>query len=673
MPRNRRWLLALFVLVCVIVAPLQAPYYGAADESASEAVDPETSLAFGNDTDDSIWDGFLYPGNDVLEAGLFSRIRSAGYLPDPEEYARRAGASFGVELGLGGGEPFDYEFLFADGSRVFPLPEGSFRVSQEFGCVPLDPGYARPAFCPPDRPSFHHGVDFAADEGTVIYASATGTVNFAGIDRSNDAGNSIIRIIHDGANSGFVTEYFHWRVSFVEPGDYVIAGQPIGEVGSVGYSSGPHLHFGVFDAGASEYIDPLPWLNESASMQVALGQGGVGGSEGVMTWAPLIREASDRYGIPAALIAAIITVESSGNPEAVSPVGAQGLMQVMPMHLERYGIPASQWRDPATNIDAGTRLLSELVAQYGTLTNAVGAYFGFGCDVLGTCTEDYIAAVFSWFSHYVPLFGDVAVDAGEYLPPVSASAQPSPVPGNSLSETPTAEPEPTVSPSPEPVPSPSPEPVATPIATEEPSPTETPGEPQPGPAEPTDPTEPVDSEPVEGVDPDGDDPDEDDPSPVMPDPRLVDAFESQWAVDTDAGVVLRHRLDDGSLVAVIDVGAEPWAITASDEHVWVVSRVSQSIQRIDPETNEVETVRSLEMTPTGIAIVDGLLVVAIADQSALMVFDIETLEPAGTVEIAAEACDVWYDDTLEQLLVKECETGDITTLDPERLVDDQSS
>ncbi|MBX6340842.1 MAG: M23 family metallopeptidase, partial [Thermomicrobiaceae bacterium] len=148
------------------------------------------------------------------------------------------------------------------GSRVFPLP-GNFRMTQGFGCVPANAGYASPAFCPPSKPSFHDGVDLAAPAGTVIRAAASGTVTFAGLD-GGPSGNSKIVIVHDGPNAGFETIYLHWQQTLVRAGQHVQAGQPIAKVGSVGYSTGPHLHFTVKQIKTGAAIDPLRWLQSAA-------------------------------------------------------------------------------------------------------------------------------------------------------------------------------------------------------------------------------------------------------------------------------------------------------------------------------------------------------------------------------------------------------------------------
>lgn len=146
-------------------------------------------------------------------------------------------------------------------ARVWPVAAGAFEISQPFGCVPQLLGYY-PVIngCPANRPSFHNGLDFAAKQGTPIYAVASGWVTVAGRDRASGVANTQIVIEHDGVNDGYATEYYHWIRTYVEPGDYVRAGEPIAEVGSVGYSTGPHLHFTVVEYATNQRIDPVGWL-----------------------------------------------------------------------------------------------------------------------------------------------------------------------------------------------------------------------------------------------------------------------------------------------------------------------------------------------------------------------------------------------------------------------------
>ncbi len=145
--------------------------------------------------------------------------------------------------------------------RIWPMPSGSYTFTQEYGCVPQIEGfYAAAADCPPDRPVVHSGIDLGAEIGALIYAAASGWVTQAGYDRETGLANTRLVIQHDGRNQQYATEYLHWITTFVEPGDYVRVGEPIAEVGSVGWSTGPHLHFAVIDFDRGGYLDPLAWL-----------------------------------------------------------------------------------------------------------------------------------------------------------------------------------------------------------------------------------------------------------------------------------------------------------------------------------------------------------------------------------------------------------------------------
>ena len=71
------------------------------------------------------------------------------------------------------------------------------------------------------------------------------------------------------------------------------------------------------------------------------------------------------------LLASIVEVESSFRPDAVSPKGAQGLMQLMPVHLEA----GEQGLDPGANLELGARLFARLLTRYdGDLELALAAY-----------------------------------------------------------------------------------------------------------------------------------------------------------------------------------------------------------------------------------------------------------------------------------------------------------
>ncbi len=88
---------------------------------------------------------------------------------------------------------------------------------------------------------------------------------------------------------------------------------------------------------------------------------------------PFIQEAATIHGLPAALIRAVIQTESRFNPLAVSRVGAQGLMQLMPDTARHVGIDNPF--DPRENILGGTKYLRSLVERFnGNTAKAVAAY-----------------------------------------------------------------------------------------------------------------------------------------------------------------------------------------------------------------------------------------------------------------------------------------------------------
>ena len=100
--------------------------------------------------------------------------------------------------------------------------------------------------------SFHSAIDMAAPSGTKIRASDGGTVTFAGYSGSY---GYLLKIDHGG---GYETYYAHCSKLHVSKGDKVYQGQHIANVGSTGYSTGPHLHFEVRYLGTPK--NPLNYI-----------------------------------------------------------------------------------------------------------------------------------------------------------------------------------------------------------------------------------------------------------------------------------------------------------------------------------------------------------------------------------------------------------------------------
>ncbi len=89
----------------------------------------------------------------------------------------------------------------------------------------------------------------------------------------------------------------------------------------------------------------------------------------VKTW---IRQASGRYGLDPCLVQALMEVESGADVTAVSPKGAQGLMQIMPDTARDLSL--ADPFDPVANIDAGSRYLRDQIKFFGDYRLALAAY-----------------------------------------------------------------------------------------------------------------------------------------------------------------------------------------------------------------------------------------------------------------------------------------------------------
>jgi hypothetical protein len=107
----------------------------------------------------------------------------------------------------------------------------------------------------------HRGIDFSAPQGAPVYAAASGRVVSLGSD-TGWAGSEAVKIKGDG---GYYFVYGHLSSNTVSKGDTVRAGQKIGKVGSLGNSTGPHLHFEVRNGpNYGSDVDPVPFIKGKA-------------------------------------------------------------------------------------------------------------------------------------------------------------------------------------------------------------------------------------------------------------------------------------------------------------------------------------------------------------------------------------------------------------------------
>lgn len=136
----------------------------------------------------------------------------------------------------------DKEKLLAATPAIQPVSNADLkRIASGFG-YRIDPVYK--------TVKLHPGLDFAAPAGTPIYATANGTIEFAG-NRGDGYGNNVI--INHGY--GYKTLFGHMFRIKARIGQRVNRGEVIGWVGSTGKSTGPHCHYEVIKNGNK--IDPI--------------------------------------------------------------------------------------------------------------------------------------------------------------------------------------------------------------------------------------------------------------------------------------------------------------------------------------------------------------------------------------------------------------------------------
>jgi len=137
--------------------------------------------------------------------------------------------------------------LFIPGGRLGWIERqeinGELFIWPTSGRVTSPFGYRRSPFG--GNRQFHSGIDIGAPIGTPVRAAMSGRVSVVGWD--NVMGNYIVISHH----SGYRTMYGHLSRTRVRTGAYVGTGERIGDVGSTGLSTGPHLHFSIFKNGVA--------------------------------------------------------------------------------------------------------------------------------------------------------------------------------------------------------------------------------------------------------------------------------------------------------------------------------------------------------------------------------------------------------------------------------------
>lgn len=139
--------------------------------------------------------------------------------------------------------PSAYPFATSSSGKAMKIPSSNYG----FRIDPFTHAYKH-----------HAGLDYSLPAGTPVLAAGDGKIKNVGYDQYS---GQFIVIEH--AN-GYISKYAHLRAAFTATGNLVKQGQQIGEVGSTGRSTSPHLHFEVSQNNSP--INPLLMLNQSVPM-----------------------------------------------------------------------------------------------------------------------------------------------------------------------------------------------------------------------------------------------------------------------------------------------------------------------------------------------------------------------------------------------------------------------
>jgi hypothetical protein len=126
------------------------------------------------------------------------------------------------------------------------------------------------------------------------------------------------------------------------------------------------------------------------------------------TYSDIVYPISMKHKMDWRLVAAVIQAESSFNPDAVSPVGARGLMQLMPATAADYGVTLKTIHDPAANVEAGVKHLKMLARLYDGDIPLIAAAYNAGQGTVAKFegippfeeTRTYVERVVSYYNAF---------------------------------------------------------------------------------------------------------------------------------------------------------------------------------------------------------------------------------------------------------------------------------
>lgn len=199
----------------------------------------------------------------------------------------------------------------------------------------------------------------------------------------SDLGYSLPRVSYEQATSGTKVE----SLADAQPGDILAFGSPVHHVaiyiGNGEMIQAPHTGEDVQISKVADFGEPVAAIRRILPAGVSGGSAGMAaravapatvasGLSASTPYAAAFASAADRTGVPAALLAAVARQESGFNPKAVSPAGAEGLMQLMPGTARSLGV--SDPMNPTQAINGAADYLKTLLDEFGSTRLALAAY-----------------------------------------------------------------------------------------------------------------------------------------------------------------------------------------------------------------------------------------------------------------------------------------------------------